>query len=92
MVAAAHIAAEIGKLDDRSAARVQETVLGLGPLPPVIAPAAEVLRLLQSDKKTRNGIVHFVLPTRIGATEIVKDVPHRAVINAVDAIRRVSRI
>jgi 3-dehydroquinate synthase len=91
MVAATHIAAEVGKLDQQSAERLQEAVLGLGPLPPVSAPATEILRLLQSDKKTRNGVVHFVLPTRIGATEIVKDVPHGAVINAVNAIRRFSR-
>lgn len=91
MVAAAEIAAEIGKLDKASAKRIQHAVLGLGSLPAVEAPAPQILRLLQSDKKTRNGVVHFVLPTRIGASEIVKDVPYRAVIGAVNAIRRLSR-
>jgi 3-dehydroquinate synthetase len=48
------------------------------------------LRLLKSDKKTRNGVVHFVLPREIGKVEIVNDVPEQAVIEAVDELRRLS--
>jgi 3-dehydroquinate synthase len=90
MIAATHISREIGKTSPVVAERVQKTVLGLGKLPRVEVPTASLLRLLQSDKKTRNGAVHFVLPTEIGKTEIVNDVPHGAVANAISMIRRLS--
>ena len=47
---------------------------------------------MQSDKKTRNGVVHFVLPTEIGSVEIVNDVPESVVIEAVDELRRLSSL
>ena len=42
-------------------------------------------------KKTRNGVVHFVLPREIGKVEIANDVPEQVVIEAVDELRRLSR-
>ena len=51
----------------------------------------DILRLLKSDKKTRNGVVHFVLPREIGKVEIANDVPEQVVIEAVDELRRLSR-
>jgi 3-dehydroquinate synthetase len=49
-----------------------------------------VLKRLQSDKKTRQGVVHFVLPRQIGRVEIVSDVPAAAVRLAVEEIRKLS--
>jgi 3-dehydroquinate synthetase len=46
---------------------------------------------LRSDKKTRNGRVHFVLPSAIGKVEVVTDVPEEIVLAAVEQIRRRSR-
>ena len=63
----------------------------LGPLPKVESRSRDLLRLLQSDKKTRNGVVHFVLPREIGKVEIANDVPEQVVIEAVDELRRFSR-
>jgi 3-dehydroquinate synthase len=62
----------------------------MGPLPKVESRSRTILRLLQSDKKTRNGVVHFVLPREIGKVEIANDVPEQAVIEAVDELRRLS--
>jgi 3-dehydroquinate synthase len=62
----------------------------LGPLPKVQSRSRDILRLLQSDKKTRNGVVHFVLPREIGKVEIANDVPEQVVIEAVDELRRLS--
>jgi 3-dehydroquinate synthase len=90
MVAAAGIAETVGKLDQCTAQRVRDATLGLGRLPKVDVRARNIVRRLQSDKKTRNGKVHFVLPTRIGEVEIVNDVPERAVLEAVDEIRQLS--
>jgi len=49
------------------------------------------VRRLQSDKKTRNGMVHFVLPTEIGKVEVVNNVPEAIVLTAVDEIRGLSQ-
>ena len=38
---------------------------------------AGILKRLRSDKKTRRGVVHFILPREIGKVEIVSDVPER---------------
>jgi 3-dehydroquinate synthase len=48
------------------------------------------VRRLHSDKKTRNGKVHFVLPTEIGKVEVVNDVPENLVLTAVEEIRELS--
>jgi len=90
MIAATSIATAANKLDAAAAERIHRAVLGLGPLPKVAVRGHSVLRLLQSDKKTRNGVVHFVLPTEIGKVEIVNDVPEKLVVEAVDKLRRLS--
>jgi len=90
MIAAAKIAARVERIDAATAARITDTVRSLGPLPKVEARSRNILRRLQSDKKTRNGVVHFVLPLEIGKVEIVHDVPEEVVVEAVDELRRMS--
>jgi 3-dehydroquinate synthase len=90
MIAAAHIAVKLSKLDVGIGDRIGEAVLGFGPLPPVEVRSQPILRLLQADKKTRDGVVHFVLPREIGKVEVVDNVPAKAVLEAVDAVRRLS--
>ncbi len=34
-------------------------------------PQRDILRLLKADKKTRDGVVHFVLPREIGKVDVV---------------------
>jgi 3-dehydroquinate synthase len=87
MIAAAEIAVAVGRLDPREARRIREAVRAFGPLPKVRVGSQRILRLLQADKKTRNGVVHFVLPREIGKVEIVNDVPAKVVQDAVDALR-----
>ena len=91
MVAAASIASRIGKLDEKDARRISEATRMLGPLPKLEVRGRNILRRLQSDKKTRHGKVHFVLPTEIGKVEVVNDVPEMVVLAAVDEIGEVSR-
>ena len=90
MIAATFIAAETGLLNRQTAEKIIETILGLGPLPKVSAKSRTILRLLQTDKKTTDGAVHFVLPSKIGAVEVVKDVPERTIIAAVDKLKSLS--
>ena len=63
----------------------------MGPLPKVQVRSRNILRLLQSDKKTRDGVVHFVLPREIGKVEVANDVPEQVVLEAVDELRRLSK-
>ncbi|HEV3511250.1 MAG TPA: 3-dehydroquinate synthase [Candidatus Sulfotelmatobacter sp.] len=91
MIAATNIALGVGRTDSVVAGRIADAVLSLAKLPEVNVSSRKILARLQSDKKTQNGVVHFVLPREIGKVEIASDVPQSAVIHAVDEIRRLSR-
>jgi len=91
MVAAARIATMVGALDDKSTSRITNATLGLSRLPKLDVRGQKILQRLRSDKKTKNGKVHFVLPTEIGKVDIVNNVPGEVVLAAVDEIRRLSR-
>jgi 3-dehydroquinate synthase len=91
MIAATHISRAINRCSEQTARRIREAVLSLGPLPRVEIRSREVVRALQGDKKTRNGVVHFVLPREIGKVEIVGDVPEELVVAAADEIGRLSK-
>lgn len=90
MVAAADIARKIKCIDADAAQRISDAVLSSGKLPKVKVGSRSILKRLQSDKKTRKGVVHFVLPTEIGKVQVVNDVPEKIVISAVDELRRLS--
>jgi 3-dehydroquinate synthase len=91
MIAAAHIAATVGRIDIHTARRISAAVIGLGPLPKVEVHSRNILPRLRADKKTRAGTMHFVLPREIGKVEIVTDVPEQVVSEAVDELRRLSK-
>ena len=91
MIAATNIARSVGRTDSVTAGRISEAVLSLGRLPEVNVNPRKILSRLQSDKKTQNGVVHFVLPREIGKVEVASDVPTSAVIDAVEELRRLSR-
>lgn len=91
MLAATQVSRAMGKCDEVTARRIGEAVLGLGRLPRVEVRGREILRAIRGDKKTRDGMVHFVLPQEIGKVEIVGDVPDDVVIAAVEKIGRLSK-
>jgi 3-dehydroquinate synthase len=91
MIAATNIAREIGKLDAASADAINHTITRLGPLPKVAVRSQNIFKLLQSDKKTREGVVHFVLPREIGKVEVVKDVPQKVVLLAIEQLNWLSK-
>jgi 3-dehydroquinate synthase len=49
-------------------------ILRYGPLSPFKATAAKLVALTYSDKKNRSGKRAYVLPTAIGATQIIYDI------------------
>ncbi|MBV9087207.1 MAG: 3-dehydroquinate synthase [Acidobacteriaceae bacterium] len=90
MIAATMIAAALQKADTQIAQRIISLVLAYASLPPVAAHGKNIVRRLRADKKTTDGVVHFVLPRAIGEVEIVADVPDKAVVQAVEEIRTLS--
>src|SRR3981081_3288595 len=91
MIAATNIALAVGSTEPVTAGRIADAVLSLGRLPEVKVNTRKVLARLQTDKKTQDSVVHFVLPREIGKVEVVSDVPERAIASAVEEIRRISR-
>jgi 3-dehydroquinate synthase len=91
MIAATHIAAATGRVDGTVASRISAAVLNFGKLPRVEARSRDILRLMQGDKKTRSGVVHFVLPREIGKVEIVNDVPDKVIVEALNELRLLSK-
>ena len=87
MIAASKIAVEVGVCTSAVARQISDAVLHMGSLPEVTARSRDIVRLLHTDKKTRDGVVHFVLPREVGRVEIVNDVPEKVVIAAVDGLR-----
>jgi 3-dehydroquinate synthase len=90
MIAATHIALSMGKLNSVMAGRITSTIFGFGQLPRMNFNSANILKRLRSDKKTRHGVVHFILPREIGKVEIVNDVPEGIVRSAVGEIRKLA--
>jgi 3-dehydroquinate synthase len=91
LLAATHVALSAGKLDSVTAGRITNAVLALGDLPRVNVKTSGILKRLKFDKKTRQGVVHFILPREIGKVEIIGDVPETVVRSAVEEIRKLAR-
>jgi 3-dehydroquinate synthase len=91
MIAAARIAREMGLTNTETCERIRRATLVWGTLPRIRVPAASVLELVRSDKKTESGVVHFILPTEIGKVEIRNDVPRRLIASSLAEIVRFSR-
>jgi 3-dehydroquinate synthase len=91
MIAATHISRAMGRCNEQTARRISNSVLRLGRLPKVEVRGRDILRAIQGDKKTRGGVVHFVLPREIGKVEIVGDVPEEVVLAAVGEIKQLSK-
>ncbi len=91
MVAASMISAAMQKAEPETARRIISSVLAYASLPKVEPRGKRIVRRLAHDKKTVNGVVHFVLPVEVGKVEIVSDVPERAVVQAIEELRYLSQ-
>jgi 3-dehydroquinate synthase len=76
MIAAAFLGHELGLTRADDVSRIVALIRHLGPLPawPRV-PATTLLRAMRSDKKTRSGILRFVLSPRIGEARSYDTVP-----------------
>ena len=86
MKAATHLARLAGKLPASEAERINAAIDLYGPVPSVagISARSSCARLTK-DKKTVQGAVHFVLPVRIGETEVVSGLEDTLVLEAIEA-------
>jgi len=76
MIAAAFLGHELGLTRADDVSRIVALVRRLGPLPPWPGvPAKALLRAMRSDKKTRSGVLRFVLSRRIGEARSYDTVP-----------------
>jgi 3-dehydroquinate synthase len=91
MVAAAMIAVGMQMTTARTAQRIISSVLSYGSLPRVDLRGKSVIKRLTRDKKTVDGKIHFILPLEIGKVDIVSEVPERAVLQAIEELRYLSR-
>ena len=83
MVAAAFLGHEIGLTPAEDVSRIVSLVCRLGPLPPWPAVSLSTLvKAMHSDKKTRSGVLRFVLCPRLGQARTHDKVP----VNAVERI------
>jgi 3-dehydroquinate synthase len=80
MVAAARIAAEMGRAAPSLAKRIEAALLAWE-LPTRCPPfdAKAIQEAMAHDKKKRGAVVRWVLPREIGVVEIVEDVPEETV-------------
>ncbi len=90
MIAATMIGSEMQLTDSLTAQRIVALVRTYAPLPRVEVSSEGIVKRLLSDKKTVGGVPHFVLPTGIGKVEVVNTVPERAIIHAVEEIKKLS--
>ena len=80
MVAAARIAAELGRADPSLTDRIEAALVAWG-LPVQCPPfdAGALWEAMAHDKKRRGQALRWVLPRAIGEVEITEDVPHHIV-------------
>ena len=90
MIAAALIGYVLDRTDALTAQRIISMVLAYGPLPRFKAQGRQILKRLLADKKTVGGVPHFVLATGIGKVEVVRDVPERIVLHAIEEAKYLS--
>jgi len=76
MIAAAFLGHELGLTRADDVSRIVALIRRVGPLPPwPRVPSAALLNAMRSDKKTRAGILRFVLSPRIGEARSYDTVP-----------------
>ena len=74
MIAATRLAVLRGLLSPRAATRIETLVQTCGPLPLFSTSARQLVTLTASDKKTRSGVLSFILPTSLGTVTVVRDI------------------
>jgi 3-dehydroquinate synthase len=88
MIAAASIGRDAGVCNQKTAEQVQKAVQLYGPLPSPDVKDDDVESHLAADKKTVAGVLHWVLPEKIGKVKVVTGIENAIVRKAIGIIRR----
>jgi len=89
MRVATRLAEDRSLLDAQHAGRIHSLIQAYGPLPKLPAvSAARLTKRMLADKKTRQGVLHFVLPTRIGQVRIVPGIPAQDAAQALASLKK----
>ena len=84
MHAATNLAVKTGHVNAADAAAIHRVISKYGPIPSLAGiPADNLAARLKSDKKTIQGKVHFVLPTKIGEVAVVSGVDDKLVLASI---------
>jgi len=87
MLVAAEIAVARGTMASQDRDALASLIAKMGPLPAVAdVPVEEVLEAIAHDKKVVAGQLHYVLPTTIGACDVVSDVTKDEIAAALQSI------
>jgi 3-dehydroquinate synthase len=75
--------------DLKEAADIDRVIVNYGPIPSLSGiSATNLAKRLVNDKKTIQGNVHFVLPTKIGEATVVSGIEDRVVLESIEAVLR----
>jgi 3-dehydroquinate synthase len=84
MRAAVHLGGLLGIGSTEMGVQILDVLDTYGPIPPLDGISAENLTaLLAHDKKTVQGVVHFILAVRIGEVKVVSGVDEAVVLRAI---------
>ncbi len=87
MHAATALAERAVNLSASDARRIHQAIRAYGPIPSTKGISASPLAArLNSDKKTIQGNVHFVLPVRIGEVKVVSGIAEAQVLDAIESV------
>jgi 3-dehydroquinate synthase len=79
------LAERVTNLED--AADIDRVIVNYGPIPSLSGiRAGNLAQRLVSDKKTIQGNVHFVLPTKIGEVTVVSGIEDRIVLDSIEVV------
>ncbi len=85
-LAALHLGLARNSINQNEFATMSAAIHAFGPLPAFSSTAQTLVRLTDTDKKTRSGRRAFVLPVSIGSVEIVYDVSDAELEHAAEAM------
>jgi 3-dehydroquinate synthase len=87
MRAAAALAVRTGDLAPAEYTAIDRVIAQYGPIPSLDGiQASRLAARLAADKKTVQGKVHFVLPTRIGDVRVVSGIDDRIVLESIESV------
>ena len=86
MIAATRLAVIRGLLPASDAKRIESLIHTYASLPSFSAPVRKLVALTGSDKKTRSGVLSFILPLSIGAVIPVRDITSTELLTVAESI------